>query len=231
MGMIDIDYREVGVANTWIMLRGLGRESAHWMDFVSLLRQHIPQQRIECIDWLGNGEYTHLRSPCTISEGVAHLRNVPEEISHVHAINTSIGGISYWYERLRFGSMLKLLTAAHTLRSRENMVAELTLSPDVACDEIVKTWLDIANRRPVSRANMLRQMWSAARFSVRKPVHTERLGLYVSDGDRLVSPKCSRDIAWLWNVEIVAHPAAGHDVPLDDGQWLLQHMQIKGCSA
>lgn len=251
--MTDIDYRESGIANTWIMLRGLGRESAHWMDFVERLRQSLPQQRIECIDWPGNGEFADMQSPCTIAEGVAHLRRVcierelqppyvlvgismggmaaidwlahfPDEVSHVHAINTSIGGISYWYERLRVGSMMKLLVAARSERSRESAVAAVTLSSKSARGDVIDTWVDIATARPVRRPNLLRQIWSASRFSVRKPIHVARLTLYVSGRDRLVNPECSRDIARLWNVEILVHPSAGHDLPLDDGPWLLKQL-------
>lgn len=251
--MIDTTYREAGSANTWIMLRGLGRESAHWMEFVAQLRQHMPQRRIECIDWPGNGEYADMRSPCAIADGVAHLRQVcserqlqppyvlvgismggmtaidwlahyPEEISHAHVINTSIGGVSYWYERMRVGSFLKLLASARTVRGRESVVAALTLSADSISDALIGQWVDIANRHPVARSNLLRQIWSASRFSVRRPEHTERLTVYVSGADRLVNPECSRDIARLWNVELVEHAMAGHDLPLDDGAWLLEQL-------
>lgn len=250
--MTEADYRNNGAA-TWIMLRGLGRESAHWMDFVLELRRHLPLQRIECIDWQGNGAYVQQRSPWTITDGVAQLRqqcasrqlkppyvlvgismggmaaidwlaHYPEEVSHVHAINTSIGGISYWHERMRIGSLLKLLTSASSVRSRERAVAAVTLSPANANEAVVDQWVEIAERRPVSRSNLLRQIWSAAQFSLRKPQHTRRLTLYVSAGDRLVSPQCSHDIARLWDVELFEHPVAGHDLPLDDGAWLLQQL-------
>lgn len=254
--MTEVESRDTGCVGTWIMLRGLGREAAHWMDFVVELRRHLPQQRIECIDWRGNGEYAQARSPWTIADGVAQLRqecsarrlkppyvlvgismggmaaidwlaHYPGEISHVHAINTSIGGISYWHERMRIGSLLKLLTSARSVRARERAVAAVTLSSSNACAATVDQWIDIAERHPVTRSNLLRQIWSAAQFSLRKPQHTERLTLYVSAGDRLVSPECSHDISRLWNVELVEHPSAGHDLPLDDGEWLLQQLLKK----
>jgi pimeloyl-ACP methyl ester carboxylesterase len=253
MDMIDTSYREAGNAGTWIMLRGLGRESAHWMEFVAQLRQRIPECRIECIDWPGNGEYAHSRSPCTIADGVAHLRQVcverqlkppyvlvgismggmaaidwlahfPEEITHAHVINTSIGGISYWYERMRIGSLLKLLTSARTVRGRERAVAEVTLSPVSVNDAIIDHWVTIAANHPVVRSNLLRQIWSASHFSLRRPEYADRLTVYVSGEDRLVNPECSRDMARLWNVELVEHATAGHDLPLDDGDWLLEQL-------
>lgn len=239
---------------TWILLRGLGRESAHWMDFVARLQRHLPRQRIVCIDWPGNGQYIDMQSPCTIAEGVTHLRQVctaqsleppyvlvgismggmaaldwlahyPEEVAHVHAINTSVGGISYWYERMRIGGMLQLLGAARSLARREQVVFTRTLSLCREREVILARWLEIATARPVKRANLLRQIWSAVQFSVRKPLHSSHLTLYVSRNDHLVNPECSRDMALRWNVPLLEHDTAGHDLPLDDGEWLAEKLK------
>jgi hypothetical protein len=88
----------------------------------------------------------------------------------------------------------------------------------------LQLWCEIAKSRPVSFVNLLRQLVSAARFSLRKPDHSERITFYVSANDRLVSPMCSRDISRRWNVKLFEHPSAGHDLPLDDGPWLRHRM-------
>jgi pimeloyl-ACP methyl ester carboxylesterase len=41
----------------------------------------------------------------------------------------------------------------------------------------------------------------------------------VGDGDRLVSPGCSRALASHLGVELRVHPTAGHDLSLDAGPW------------
>jgi hypothetical protein len=38
-------------------------------------------------------------------------------------------------------------------------------------------------------------------------------------GDRLVDPACSQAIGQHWETELIQHPTAGHDLPLDDGEW------------
>jgi hypothetical protein len=36
-----------------------------------------------------------------------------------------------------------------------------------------------------------------------------------------VDPDCSREIAHRWGCPLAVHPQAGHDLPLDDGPWVL----------
>jgi predicted alpha/beta hydrolase family esterase len=73
----------------------------------------------------------------------------------------------------------------------------------------------------VSRANALRQLFAAARFRacVAKPL-TPTLVL-ASVLDHLVSVECSRALASAWQCTLSLHPSAGHDLPLDDGQWVI----------
>jgi len=244
---------EQGVLPTWILLRGLGRESGHWLDFRDLLAGALPGRTIECIDWPGNGEFVSMPSPCSIGAGVEQVRAVcaqrglkppyvlvgismggmaalhwlthyPDEILHAHIINTSVGGISYWYERMRVTAMLRLALVVASDHAREMMVLRLTTSLCGDGADVVQRWLTIAAQRPVSSANLARQMFSAVRFSQRKPTHIDCITLYVSADDRLVRPSCSRDIAKRWNVALREHPSAGHDLPLDDGGWLVDQM-------
>jgi hypothetical protein len=43
-------------------------------------------------------------------------------------------------------------------------------------------------------------------------------------GDRLVDPTCSRRLAAAWACPLAVHPWAGHDLPLDDAQWVLDQV-------
>lgn len=251
--MSDMDTIDRECSATWILIRGLGREAAHWADFKSELVKALPAARIECIDWPGNGEFFAQRSPCTIDEGVEHVRRIcqqrglrppfvlvgismggmaalkwlcryPDEVMHAHVINTSVGGVSYWYERMHIAASLRLLSTLWSVRVRESSVFSVTTRLCKAKVAVVRSWLDIARARPVCIANLLRQMLSAARFSLRKPEHSEKLTLYVSKGDQLVNPMCSFDIARLWAVPLNVHPDAGHDLPLDDPLWLCERL-------
>jgi predicted alpha/beta hydrolase family esterase len=39
-------------------------------------------------------------------------------------------------------------------------------------------------------------------------------------GDGLVDPACSWRMAKAWGVELRLHASAGHDLPLDDPEWV-----------
>jgi predicted alpha/beta hydrolase family esterase len=41
-----------------------------------------------------------------------------------------------------------------------------------------------------------------------------------SAADTLVDPRCSIRLAHAWDAELRTHPTAGHDLPLDDAEWV-----------
>lgn len=59
---------------TWILLRGLTRESRHWGDFLGQFRQALPDTKIIALDLPGNGRLNQQRSPLRIQDMVAHCR-------------------------------------------------------------------------------------------------------------------------------------------------------------
>ncbi|WP_420538500.1 alpha/beta fold hydrolase [Marinobacter subterrani] len=48
--------------------------------------------------------------------------------------------------------------------------------------------------------------------------------LLASRADRLVSSRCSSQLARLWGCDLVEHPWAGHDLPPDDPDWVLAQL-------
>jgi pimeloyl-ACP methyl ester carboxylesterase len=56
---------------TWVLLRGLARESRHWGRFAGLLQQAVPEgDRVIAIDLPGNGTRFRERSPASVA-GIA----------------------------------------------------------------------------------------------------------------------------------------------------------------
>ena len=92
---------------------------------------------------------------------------------------------------------------------------------------VVDDWVALRRQRQVSASNALRQLVAAARYTA--PVATPlvpvsdspRILLLASQNDRLVSCQCSQTIARAWGVPLRMHPSAGHDLPLDDAQWVI----------
>lgn len=53
-------------APTWVFLRGLMRDQRHWGEFPCVFRDLMPDARIECLDFAGNGTRHRERSARTI---------------------------------------------------------------------------------------------------------------------------------------------------------------------
>ena len=43
-------------------------------------------------------------------------------------------------------------------------------------------------------------------------------------GDRMVDPRCSQALAEGWSVPLRVNPDAGHDLTLDQGEWVLEQI-------
>jgi pimeloyl-ACP methyl ester carboxylesterase len=82
--------------NTWILLRGLTRESRHWGNFIGVFKELVRDAQIVSLDFPGNGRLHHLSSPRSIGAMVefcrAELRaqNIPPPY---HLLALSLGGM------------------------------------------------------------------------------------------------------------------------------------------
>jgi hypothetical protein len=77
----------------------------------------------------------------------------------------------------------------------------------------------------MSALNEIRQILAAARFKPNLQSPKQPVLLLNSLGDRLVSPACSLAIHQQYGLPICTHPTAGHDLPNDDGQWVVRQLQ------
>jgi pimeloyl-ACP methyl ester carboxylesterase len=240
--------------STWILLRGLTRETRHWHDFPRRLSQALPGARVIALELPGNGEFNTRTSPSTIEGMAAHCRSElvrlgvpppyhllamsmgamvatawarahPEEVRGCVLINTSFGSFSPVSHRLRPRAAMTLLRflATRSHRRKELLIFELTTRL-TAPSRVLDDWVQIRQTRPVGLGNALRQLIAALRFHppAFPPVPTLILA---GSGDRLVDPRCSIEIAEHWHCAHATHPAAGHDLPLDDGDWVAQQVR------
>lgn len=238
---------------TWVLLRGLARESGHWGAFTDMLRARVPAgDEVVALDLPGNGELWRERSPASVSEMVRAARarlsvpppyalvaislggmvalqwahEHPRELAGCVLINSSFAGVSPLWHRLQPRAALTLLGVLRpglAAQARERRVLALTSNRPI--DSVVlRQWTECAQRHPVSRLNAVRQLLAAARFRVpaRKP--DVPLCIVASAQDRLASVECSRALARRWGLPLQLHPRAGHDLPLDDPQWLLERL-------
>jgi pimeloyl-ACP methyl ester carboxylesterase len=139
-------------------------------------------------------------------------------------INTSLGGHSPFWQRLRPGAWPDLLRAAVAdAPRRERIILARTSTARGADDTLAAQWAAWALERPVSRVNALRQLAAAARYREGARPAVPVL-LLASAGDRLVSVRCSQRLAQAWGCPLRLHATAGHDLPLDAPGWVVDQV-------
>lgn len=245
---------KVNEARRWILLRGLSRGRGHWADFSIEFSKQFPNDEIEFLDLPGNGERNKERSPRNIPAYVESLRSQSRLLSKgsVHILALSLGGMiaTEWarlypseveqgylvctssaehssvFDRFKVGnypSFLPLILNQDQKKYEEILLSRITNNEDrrrYVFDELVK----YSEQYPARVTNFLNQIFAASlyKFPSNPPANLHLIGSY---GDRLVAPQCTLSIAKLWNLKPAMHPWAGHDIPIDDPQWLLQRIK------
>lgn len=150
----------------------------------------------------------------------------PEEIGRLVLVNTSMRPYSRVWERLRPAAWPALMRVARHWNGRdrediaEALIHGLTCARRDTLSVDLETWRAIRADAPVNRANALRQLAAAARYTARGIPRCPLL-VVSSRGDRLVNPVCSARLAQAWGAPHAVHAWAGHDLPHDDPHWLL----------
>jgi pimeloyl-ACP methyl ester carboxylesterase len=157
---------------------------------------------------------------------VAWAERYPRELEKMVLINTSLAPHNPFYQRLRptnYPSLFRFLIQG-SLAEREALILRIT-SSQVAKDhtrakEILREWQSYAEEYPIARKNIVRQLLAAMRY--RAPATAPAVPMLLLTGlqDNLVNPECSLTLAKKWACAIKTHPGAGHDLPLDDGEWV-----------
>lgn len=242
--------------SSWVLLRGLARESRHWGSFPQRLRAAVADAEVIALDLPGNGRANQLRSPTRVDAMVAHVRAElqrrgvtpphhvvalslgamvgvawalahPEELAGAVLINTSGGGLQPLHRRLRPAAWLPLLAMAaarHSPVQREAAVLRLSSRLHARDDAILAAWAGYAMTHPVRLANAARQLLAAQRFKAPRQAPAVPLLLLSGARDGLVDPACSAALAARWGAEHRQHPSAGHDLTLDDGDWVVRQI-------
>jgi len=242
---------------TWIFLRGLTREAAHWGRFTADFQQALPHARIHTLDLPGNGEHHRQTSPITVAGMVAACRDerarrgietpvsllamslgamvaaewarvAPDELDGCVLINTSLRPFSPLLQRLKpgnYSALLRLALGGRSAKAIEQTVLRLTSNQPEQLREVIPDWTAVRRQRPVSASNAVRQLLAAARYRAPREAPGMPLLLLASEHDQLVDSRCSQAIASAWHCPLLMHPAAGHDLPLDDPRWVADQVR------
>lgn len=236
----------------WLLLRGLGRETRHWFEFSSLLSRRLGVPSIG-VDLPGAGKARRSRVPLSISAmardvarrldteplgssfgivaislgsmvALAMAEQLPSRIERLVLINPSTR-LSSPFERLRPGAFLTLLGGAfcRSAATRERIYYGLTTNAPRAEVELwSRRSAQLASESPARRRDVARQLLAASRF--RAPRVSQPTLILSARGDRLVSPVCSEALASFLGAHHEQHPTAGHDLPLEAGDWIIDRI-------
>jgi len=236
-----------------LLLRGLIRDQRAWGDFPNRFLAHAPRMKLHFLDLPGVGTENQRPSPSSITairieiaqrfhsliaqgkfpQGPWMLMGIslggmvaldwadaePNLFENLILVNTSAADIARMNERFRLRYVPRMLISV--LLNRPALSERLILG--IVSNRPVKHpngWTD----RPVSRTTFIRQLLSAARYRLPEKRPRPKTVLISSAGDRLVSPSCSVRLAERFGAPRLTHPWAGHDIPIDDPEWLAREI-------
>lgn len=237
------------------LIRGLVREHLHWHDFPELLLGLYPNAKITMIDIPGAGEYLSVTTPLSVKGmveimhrkylanhtegeesilvavslggmiGCAWMKEHPEDFHKAVFINTSFGGYSPVYHRMRPSAFIYLSRVVLLSgREKEAHVLKLVSNNKARFDKTLDHWDMVHQKRPIAGATTVRQLLAAVAFSVGPFSPSIPVYLIGSTHDRMVNIKCSRIIAKKWNAPLVEHPQGGHDLTSDYPEWVAEEI-------
>lgn len=234
----------------WIFLRGLTRGNIHWGNFPQVFSEKSSAVETEYLEIPGNGKSFEETTPLSPELVVEYLRSksnfyhknqtyhlcgislggmialkwaemYPKEVLSVTTINSSLAQGSFFYQRLRPKNYLNILF--HLFFSgatiQEKIILQITSNRSLINSErYLESFSEFSTKHPVSKMNFFRQLILATKIKIKNA--NVPLTVISSTNDRLVNSSCSKIIANRFSAKEVIHPTAGHDLPLDEPEWL-----------
>lgn len=154
------------------------------------------------------------------------IRQFESDLSGAVLINSSLRGFSPMFKRMQPSAFLTLLRAisSSSVEAREGRILSLVVNDAAKRERALETWVHLHKTRPISVRNAWRQLFAALSHRPSVPASVPPLLLLNSLGDRLAHHSCSEDIGRKFGISPKTHPSAGHDLTIDDPQWLIQEI-------
>lgn len=158
-----------------------------------------------------------------VSLKLAEIR--PSGFDSAVVINTSARNIGSLTERMQPKAVLGIADIVRTrsIRSREAKILELVANSSSARSAVLDAWERIQLTRPIALWNFSLQLAAAARFEIPLKLSVPLL-VVASEKDRLVHPNCSARLAKFYDAKLISHPEAGHDIAVDQPEWLAERL-------
>ena len=155
------------------------------------------------------------------------MQKYPQDICASVLVNTSFASLSPFYHRLRwqnYGQIMQIL-GANDILARETAIVRLVSNlNEAATFKTAEKWMTIYKQRPISFGTSFRQIMAAAKYKPTNQIIEKPVLLLNSLGDKLVSPSCSAAIHKEYRLILEVHSTAGHDIPLDAPDWMIEKL-------
>lgn len=239
----------------WIFIRGLTRGNGHWGDFPEKFQNNIPNCEFELLEIPGNGTRFDDETPLYPEMAITQIRQgskllqksksvnicgvslggmiamkwaelYPNEVHSLVVINASLSQFSNFYERLRPGNYFNFIKASVSPnnRKREKNILAMTSNNQRRADIFLDEFTKFSTQFPFQFKNLIKQLILAKRITLKFPILVP-IKVICSENDRLVHKNCSFALSKALSINPIVHPTAGHDLPLDDPDWLIQQFK------
>lgn len=237
----------------WVLLRGLIRGSFHWHQFPEKLASAFPEDTIHLLDLPGNGLRNTDTSPLTIQGFTEDIRFLSRRLDNIHVVaislggmivlnwlathpheverafvmNTSLGDTGPFYKRLNYWNYPQIVKAFMKDEAViEKLILDMTSNKLDVHDQVLSHNIEMARRHPLNRLNFFRQITAAgkSRFDERLKSY-QNLHLLTCANDRLVHCDNTFSLANKLGIQPVVHPWAGHDLTLDDPDFVVDYLK------
>jgi pimeloyl-ACP methyl ester carboxylesterase len=147
----------------------------------------------------------------------------PDDFERCVTVNTSARP-SRAFDRFRWAGVRSMVSAARAGNdavARERAV--LALTSDHAADELdalAQKYAEWRRERPPHRGSIALQLAAATTFAAPRALRPDALVL-ASKTDRLVSHRCSEDLAAWIGARVFISERGGHDLALDEPDWIV----------
>ena len=150
----------------------------------------------------------------------------PMDFQGVTVINTSSKDSGPLWQRLTvFGlyKILQSLTKRKNPREKEKAILEMVSNLKKKDEALLDKLASIAEERPANLTNVSRQLVASSNFMAPSSIKIPLLML-ASLKDNMVDSRCTKLLSERLEAQAKYHPEAGHELPLDDPDWVVSQL-------
>ncbi|MFT6028918.1 MAG: pimeloyl-ACP methyl ester carboxylesterase [Oleiphilaceae bacterium] len=153
-------------------------------------------------------------------------RRCPEFCESLVMINSSVKPVAHMFQRLQpqaYSIFIKAFLHP-SMRESERQILQISTEKYAQDARLLNYWLYLRENYPPSRKAALQQIVAASRYlaPIKKPLAS--VCLIASKRDRIASHHCTQNLAEYWGIDYHLHPEAGHDIALDEPEWLADNL-------